>query len=114
LREQYRVTYPGYEPRTLNIITENLHAAESGNVRMQASFAWQFFKALGFNQPRNWDWRQFIFTATGEAGRPPRHARDAHVERYGCTCERDCASCDQGWHQNCSYDCWFGQEIIPQ
>lgn len=113
LREQVRVTYPGYETCTLNIITDNLHAADSGNPQMQASMAWQYFKALGFERPPNWDWERFSFTLTGEAGRPPRHARD-QTETYGCTCVRDCGACEQGWHKNCRYDCWFGQPIVPQ
>ena len=114
LRERVTVTYPGYETCTLNIITDNLHSAQMGNVQMQASMAWQFFKALGYDSPPRWDWDKFGFTLTGEIGNPPRRAKDAEVERYGCTCVRDCAACDQGWHQSCRYYCQFGQLVVPQ
>ena len=111
-RERVEVAYPGYDTCTLNIITDNLYRAKCGNVQMQASIAWQFFKALGFERPRNWDWSRFKFTATGEPGRPPRHSKKQPVvETYGCTCERDCAGCDLGWHNTCRYGCKNGQPI---
>lgn len=113
-RERVRVAYPGYETCTLNIITENLHSAQIGNESMQRSMAWQFFKALGYDRPPRWDWEKFDFTLTGEAGRPPKHSKDAEVELQGCTCVRDCAACDQGWHQSCRYYCQFGQPVFPQ
>lgn len=109
-RERYKVAYPGYETCTLNIITENLSLARRGDVQMQASLAWQYFKALGHVQPPGWDWARFSFTATGEAGRPPR-SRAKKVETYGCTCTRDnCGSCDQGHHGSCR-ECQFGQPV---
>ncbi len=113
-RECVHVTYPGYETCTLNIITKNLHSAQLGNESMQRSMAWQFFKALGYDRPPRWDWDKFDFTLTGEAGRPPKHSKDAEVELQGCTCVRDCAACDQGWHQSCRYYCQFGQPVFPQ
>lgn len=109
-RERFTVNYPGYATCTLNIITENLDKARRGDVQMQASIAWQFFKALGFDRPNNWEWSRFDFTATGIPGRPPHHSKPK-VEIFGCTCERDCASCDQGWHKSCRYGCQFGQVI---
>lgn len=109
-RERVVVTYPGYETRTLNIITDNLHSAQCGNEKMQASIAWQYFKVLGYDSPPSWSWRRFGFTLTGEAGQPPRHAK-SQVETHGCTCERDCASCDQGWHRSCTNYCQFGQKV---
>ena len=113
-RERVKVAYPGYDISTLNVIIANLHSAQCGNVNMQRYIAWQFFKAHGFNEPPHWDWGHFGFTLTGEAGRPPRHAKNAQVETYGCTCVRDCASCDQGWHNSCTAYCQFGQSIVPQ
>ena len=110
-REKVEVTYPGYEARTLNIIIENLRKAKSGNVQMQASIAIQFFKTHNLDHVPGWDWKHFRFSHTSEAGRPPKRSKSAKVETYGCTCERDCAACDQGWHKNCRYGCMHGQPV---
>ena len=115
LREQYIVTYPGYKPCTLSIITENLQSAYAGNENMQVNMAIHFFKALGYDRPPRWFWSQFEFTATGEFGQPPRHARDADVERYGCTCTSvTCGECANGHHYACTDYCQFGQLVSPQ
>jgi hypothetical protein len=118
-RERYEVTYPGYDSRTLNIITENLQRALRGNMQHKASLAWQFFKAHGLDEPpRNWDWSRFTFTATGQPGRAPRggptrpaQSKPTQEQTYGCTCPTDCASCDQGWHQSCRQGCEYGQPV---
>ena len=110
LRERVTVTYPEVDLRRDSDGTENLSLARRGDVQMQASLAWQYFKALGHVQPPGWDWARFSFTATGEAGRPPR-SRAKKVETYGCTCTRDnCGSCDQGHHGSCR-ECQFGQPV---
>lgn len=109
-RELYMVTYPGHNPCALSIIPENLYSAERGHTGMQASIAIQFFKELGYPRTPRWSWEHFNFTDTGEAGSPPRHARDADVEWRGCTCTHgDCANCQMGLHESCTYYCQFGQ-----
>ena len=118
-RKRYRVTYSGYPTCTLNIIAVNYNRAKLGEENMRASIAWQYFKTLGFERPANWEWDNFSIVATGQPGRPPRHSKPTPVaqlrpirpETYGCTCPNDCATCDQGWHHNCRYNCQYGQLV---
>ena len=111
--QRHQVTYPGYETVTLHIIIDNLDAAERGEENYQSSIAWQYFKVLGYKNPPSWEWSRFSFTPSGQVEPPTagtmKPAKQA--ETYGCTCERDCAGCDQGWHNTCRYGCKNGQPV---
>lgn len=113
------VTYPGYSTRTLNLIMDNLRRAHNGEGNHQAAIAWQYFKALGLSRPPSWNWDAFYFRPLAGRGRSPRQAAKsatprAKPETYGCTCERDpeCASCDQGWHGSCRWNCKYGRPVL--
>ena len=107
LREQCRVSYPGRQTATLNVIIPNLTAANHGDKGMQAFIANQYFRALGYAPPTGWEWRRFSITPLGTPGRPPRHSRVAPATRPStgqCCADDNCKSCDIGAHERCR-DC---------
>lgn len=107
------VSYPGGETVTLHIIKDNYIEACNGATNMQASIARQYAAIAKPGPGWRWSWAWFSFTPVGPVVPPTPGVKKPtkRPETYGCTCERDCASCEQGWHKSCSYGCKHGQVV---
>jgi len=114
----HEVSYPGLPTRNLHIIIDNYERARSGDKSMQAFFVRQYRSQIGTPVDNFIDWNRLSFKPIGRAIGPTPEVKKpnsstlvAKPEIHGCTCERDCAGCDQGYHRSCRYGCKYGQPL---
>ncbi|MDN5835356.1 MAG: hypothetical protein L0H36_01845 [bacterium] len=114
-RTKYEVSYRNMTVKSMNVIPKKLVEARRGNVQSQKYLIRQFVKAYGLSTAGMWiEWHDMKFIELNIPGRPPKQAAKPGNQpqlKQGCTCERDCGACNQGWHSSCRYNCQYGEPL---